>query len=131
MFSTFLQYTCACSVASVVSDSVTLCTVACQASWSMGFSRQEYWSGLPGPLLGDLPDPGMEPSSPALQADSLPLRHQRSPVNFPQALKCFFFFLSQKKRNLIRSPPMADLVLSSPVITLEKECLLELEERVG
>ena len=131
MFSTFLQYMCAWSVASVVSDSVTLCTVACQASWSMGFSRQEYWSGLPGPLLGDLPDPGMEPTSPALQADSLPLRHQRSPVNFPPPLKFFFFFLSQKKRNLIRSPPMGDLVLSSPVITLEKECLSELEERVG
>ena len=98
MFSTFLQYTCACSVASVVSDSVTLCTVACQASWSMGFSRQEYWSGLPGPLLGDLPDPGMEPSSPALQADSLPLRHQRSPVNFPQPLKCFFFFFVSKEK---------------------------------
>ena len=39
---------------------------------SMGFSRQEYWSGLPFPSPGDLPDPGMEPGSPALQADSLP-----------------------------------------------------------
>ena len=38
----------------------------------MGFSRQEYWSGLPFPSLGDLPDPGIEPGSPALQADSLP-----------------------------------------------------------
>ena len=39
---------------------------------SMGFSRQEYWSGLPFPSPGDLPDPGIEPRSPALQADSLP-----------------------------------------------------------
>ena len=38
----------------------TLWTVACQASLSMGFSRQEYWSGLPCPSLGDLPDPGIE-----------------------------------------------------------------------
>ena len=37
-----------------------------------GFSRREYWSGLPFPSPGDLPDPGIEPSSPALQADSLP-----------------------------------------------------------
>ena len=45
-------------------------TVARQAPLSMGFSRQEYWSGLPS--LGDLPDPGIEPGSPALQAASLP-----------------------------------------------------------
>ena len=38
----------------------------------MGFSRQEYWSGLPFPSPGDLPDPGIEPWSPVLQADSLP-----------------------------------------------------------
>jgi len=38
----------------------------------MGFSRQEYWSGLPCPPSGDLPNPGTEPRSPALQADSLP-----------------------------------------------------------
>ena len=38
----------------------------------MGFSRQEYWSGLPFPSLGDLPDPGIEPGLPTLQADSLP-----------------------------------------------------------
>ena len=45
---------------------------ACQVPLSMGFSRQEYWSGLPFPSPGDLPDPGVEPESPALQADSLP-----------------------------------------------------------
>ena len=41
-------------------------TVAYQAPLSMGFSRQEYWSGLPFPSPGDLPDPGIEPGSPAL-----------------------------------------------------------------
>ena len=46
-------------------------TVAHQAPPSMGFSRQEYWSALPFPSPGDLPDPGIEPKSPALQADSL------------------------------------------------------------
>ena len=39
---------------------------------SMGFSKQEYWSGLPFPSPGDLPDPGIKPGSPALQAHSLP-----------------------------------------------------------
>ena len=47
-------------------------TVVYQASLSMGFSRQEYWRGLPFPSPGDLPDPGIEPRSPALQADALP-----------------------------------------------------------
>ena len=47
-------------------------TVAYQAPLSMGFSRQEYWSGLPFPSPGDLPNPGIEPRSPILQADSLP-----------------------------------------------------------
>ena len=53
-------------------------TVALQAPLTMDFSRLEYWSGLPFPSPGDLPDPGIEPPSlgpPALQADSLPLRH--------------------------------------------------------
>ena len=46
-------------------------TVACQAPLSMGFSRQEYWSGLPFPSPGGLPNPGIEPRSPALEADAL------------------------------------------------------------
>ena len=48
-------------------------TAAHQAPPSMGFSRQEYWSGLTSPPPGDLPNPGIEPRSPALQVDSLPL----------------------------------------------------------
>ena len=57
---------------------------ACQVPLSMEFSRQEYWSGLPFPSLGDLPDPGIKsasPVSPALHVDSLPLSYQGSPVN--------------------------------------------------
>ena len=48
-----------------------LWTVALQAPLSMGFSRQEYWCGLPFPSPGDLPNPEIEPGSPALQADAL------------------------------------------------------------
>ena len=59
---------------SVMSDSETLWTVAHQAPLPMGFSRQEYWSGLPFPSPGDLPNLGIKPRSPALQANSLPLR---------------------------------------------------------
>ena len=50
---------------------VTPWTAAHQGPLSMGFSRQEYWSGVPFPSPGDLPDPGIKPGSPALQADSL------------------------------------------------------------
>ena len=53
-------------------------TVAYQAPLPMEFSRQEYWSGLPFPFPGDLPNPGIEPGSPALQAGTLPLSHQGS-----------------------------------------------------
>ena len=66
-----------------MSDSTTLWTAAYQAPLSMGFSRQEYWSGLPCPSPRHLPDSGIEPVSPvapALQADSLPLSYQGSPL---------------------------------------------------
>ena len=55
-------------------------TVARQASLSLGFSRQEYWSGLPFPSPEDVPDPGFEPGSPVLQADSLPFELQGRPL---------------------------------------------------
>ena len=67
----------ACQVTSVMSDSVTPWTVACQAPLSTVFSRQQCWSGLPCPPSGNLPNPGIKPTSPALQADSLPLSHQK------------------------------------------------------
>ena len=58
---------------------MTLWTVAHQAPLSMGFSRQEYWSELPCPSAGDLPDPGIKPGSPVLQADSLPSKTPGKP----------------------------------------------------
>ena len=63
---------CVCVSRSVVSDSVTQWTIALQAPLSMGFSKEEYWSGLPFPSPGDLPNPEIKPGLPALQADSLP-----------------------------------------------------------
>ena len=64
-----------------MSDSLaTPQTVACQAPLSMGFPRQEFWSGLLFPSPGDLPDPGIKPTLPALQMDSLQLNHQGSPL---------------------------------------------------
>ena len=59
-------------------------TIACQVPLSMGFPRQEYWSGLPFPPPGDLPNPGIESNSPVVpscQADSLPLSHLGNPFN--------------------------------------------------
>jgi len=55
--------------------SLVYCIVTCQFPLFMEFSRQEYWSGLPFHTLGDLPDSGMEPTSPVWQVDSLPLCH--------------------------------------------------------
>ena len=57
---------------------VTTWTVARQAPLSVGFSRPEYWSGLLFPFPGNLPDPGLEPRSPALQADSLPFEYLKA-----------------------------------------------------
>ena len=76
-----------CSVLSLFSHVqffVTPWTVALQAPLSMGFSRQEYWSGLPFPPPGDLPDPGIKPESLCLlhwQAGSLPLPPRQCPLN--------------------------------------------------
>ena len=64
-----------------MSDSAIPWTVAHQASLSMGFSRPEYWSGLPCPSPGDLPYAGIKPRPPALQADSLPFELPRRPTS--------------------------------------------------
>ena len=66
-----------------MSDSVTPWTVAHQAPLSHGFPGQEYWSGVPFPSPGDLPDPGIKPRSPVLQADSLP---SEPPGKLPKSL---------------------------------------------
>ena len=67
---------------SVMYDSVTPWTVAHQAPLSMGFSGQEYWSGLLFPSPGDLPDPGIKPMSPSLQGDYLPSEPREGPFGF-------------------------------------------------
>ena len=61
---------------------VTPWTVAHQAPLTMGILWQEYWCGLPFPAPGDLPDPGIEPGSPALQADSSPTELQGKPSHY-------------------------------------------------
>ena len=55
-------------------------TIAHQAPPSMEFSRQQYWSGVPFPSPGDLPDPGIEPRSPTLRADTLPSEPPGNPL---------------------------------------------------
>ena len=60
------------SKSQVTQSCLTLCDLMyCSLPLSLGFSKQEYWSGLPFPSPGDLPDPGIEPRFPALQGDSL------------------------------------------------------------
>ena len=72
-------------------------TVACQAPLSMGFSRQEYWSGSLFPSPGDLPAPGIKPRSPTLQADSLPSELPgKSGNGWRNVIKVEFFLLSSK-----------------------------------
>ena len=71
-----------CLVAKLCPTLSTPWTVARQASLSMGFSRQAYWSGLPFPKPGNLPDPEIKPRSPALRADSLPTELQGKLLNY-------------------------------------------------
>ena len=70
---------------------VTPWTVACQIPLSMEFSRQEYWSGLPFPSPGDLPDSGIEPGSPTLRADLYCLSHRESKFYYFYAIKIFLY----------------------------------------
>ena len=73
---------------------VTPWTVAHQPPLSMQFSRQEYWRGLPFPSPGNLPDPGIEPGSPILQADSLPSAtpgKRKIHTQFPMLILSLFF----------------------------------------
>ena len=75
---TVLHMCCCCCF---IADSfATPCTTAHQAPLSIEFPRQEHWSGLPFPSPGDLSDPGIEPGSPALEADSLPTELLGKPI---------------------------------------------------
>ena len=88
---------CVCVYAKLFQSCLTLCDpmdCSSQAPLSMGFSRQEYWSRLPCPPLGDLPYPGIKPISPedpSLQADSLPLSHRGSPLGSLGGSKSIFW----------------------------------------
>ena len=73
----------------------TLCDpmdCTCQAPLSMGFSRQDSWSGLPFPSPGHLPDPGMEARSPALQADPLASQPPRKPLKAYTSLRVYSIY---------------------------------------
>ena len=90
----YIIFMCIFSHFSCVRLFATLWTVICQAPLSMRFSRQEYWSGLPCPSPGDLPDPEIEPASlmsPALAAGSLPL----APPGRPQSSKETNFYIER------------------------------------
>ena len=85
-----------------MSESAILWTVVHQALLSMGLSKQECWSGLPFPSPGDLPDPGIEPSSPALQADALPSEPPEKPKREEE----------DRGKNKIREAPLSKNVTS-------------------
>ena len=70
-----------------MSNSTTPCTIARQAPLSTEFSRQEYWGGLPCPSPGDLPNLGIKPGSPALQANTLPSEPTGKPNLIKERLK--------------------------------------------
>ena len=99
-----------------MSDSfVTPWAVAYQASLSMGFPRQEYWDGLPFPSPGNLPDPGIKPVSPALQADSLPLSQGRVGGRI--------ITLSSHRKSPSKNSPMPHLFLEVRELkSLNQEC---------
>ena len=113
----FLLFSC-----SVVSNSfATPWTIDHQAPLSVGFSRHEYWSGLPFPSPGDLPNPGIEPGSPRLQAEPLPSEPSVKPLK-PKII-CLFLYLftvvwASQVALVVKNPPAKaeDLrdVVSSP-----------------
>ena len=96
---------------SVVSDCETPGTVAREAPLSMGFSRQEYWSGLPCPPPGDLPNPGINPRARARQADSLSSEPPGKAKYFSN-----WIFIFQAKGTYIQSPP-------DGVVDIYRECM--------
>ena len=110
-----------------VQFSVTPWTIACQAPLSMEFSRQDYWNGFPCPSPGDLPNPGIGPRSPALQADFLLLSHQESLGFRTHSPKYYIssilissaegLFFNGRSQNITLTPPLA-LLLGKQEINL-------------
>ena len=101
---------------SVVSNSAILWTVACQAPLSLGYPRQEHWTGLPFPSLGNLPDPRIKSGPSTLQADSLLSRHQGSPKGLQGRKEINQWFLQPIGRHR---------VFASSQETLRLSCVLE------
>ena len=95
--SAYLSFGCVLSCFNHVRLYATQWIVACQASLSMGFSRQEYWSELPLPSPVDLSNPGIKPRSPVLQADSLPESHKGNPRTLEWVAYPFYRGSSQPK----------------------------------
>ena len=93
---------------------VTPWTVACQAPLSMGFSRQEYWSGLPFSSPGELPDPGIKPRSPGLQAGSLLSEPPEKPFFFK---KCIIYVPKDTHQNF--QPTTLSTALASKHLQLK------------
>ena len=71
----------------------------------MGFSKQKYWIGLSFLSPRDLPDPGMEPGSPALQSDSFPLSHQGSPLKQQQQQHIYTVYTGFRGASVVKDPP--------------------------
>ena len=120
---------------------VTPKTVACQTPPSMGLSRQEYWSGLPFPSAEDLPNPGIEPGPPALQADSF-IDWSPSWRSLSKPCKCPDILLSLPSPSTggqsplvtlsvslvpYTGPDMCNTIFSFPLLDVGAEELLELE----
>ena len=97
-----------------MSDSATSWTVAYQAPLSMGLSRQEYWSGLPFPSPGDLPNLGIEPRSPTLQADALPSELPGKLTLIGENLnECTKSFLNMNKSKIYKRKKLIDVLYQS------------------
>ena len=86
------------------------------APLSMGFSRQEYWSGLPFPSPGDLPDPGIEPRSPTLYADALPSEPTNFLVIHYSSIRKLIHLLNPWKDNQIRTVILESHIILIPYI---------------
>ena len=113
---------------SVIQLCLALWTVARQAPLSVGFFRQEHWNGLPFPSLGDLPDPGIEPTSPVSpvpQVVSLPLSHWGGPLN-----SGIFFKVIKFENTTFRLGKLCgqylDILLSSSLFRKQNVVILKL-----
>ena len=100
-------------------------TVAHQASPSMGFSRQEYWSGLPFPSPGDLPDPGIEPGFPTLEPDSLTSEPPGKQQTFKISAKKAFEFQEETDKSIT-----IDRDFNTHLTLLHRTCIQEIRSNI-